>query len=1316
MPALFMLDVITDADGRSAQLRLSDDADVHLAAHDVKLASGSAAQWEGLFDTRTHVRRMEAVRPAELTLAELGSFLASVVLGPDIMRHLAAGEHRRTLLIRLPDTATDRLAAAFARVPWEIARAEGDARTLLQRNVVVRAMMTGTQPGGVVPVQPAAGEPIRVLLVFAEAPGSRPLAMRLERERLRELFFGDILPKRDVELDVLCHGVTRTSVREQVRARGGYHAVHWSGHGHHDLLEIGLDEGEQEPPWISGADLVNLFTGAGGFIPSLVFLSACLSGSLVSARDWTELRRMLRDPEGIGTLRDAPALERLLADERGYTGTALALLRAGVRQVVAMRYAVGDNYARRLARRFYRGLLAESAGHAVDGALAIARRELIDDLEHASEHHAVDHATPIVLGAESIRFTSRARRSAQMDRREPKPQPLLPSGSKDLDPPRGFVGRSGILTQLARSWLRPEGVPIAMLQGLAGLGKTALAAEAIHLWHDRFDHVLAFQARGGALPIEELYRQIDARLTVASPAYRERCAQNDLAKIYVPPGLLSGAQREETQRSNLINALRSERVLLVLDNFESNLRTVAGPDGYASSDPAWDRLLEVLADRLRESGSRVLVTTRHRLTSLADPKRALWFPLGPLPRLEALLFFQGYPALRKLWFSDEADDRRLAERILTVSGGHPLILQRLASLAQSRFDVTRGLTLGGWLELDAALDRIQGDGFRTLPDLFADAKTEAEKEQQRKYLEDAAVGSVDLLLEQLGADARQLLWIITRAAEPVPEALIEVVWSEAAPVGPLLDGLRYAGLVSEDDASREYGFHELVAERAAAWMDLHPGERAGRTEEDVWEVFGNWYGAAFRAVRDSGKPGAAEAATEVGRRGIRYLILARSFDALRTFASAVVTGTRNRALLGQVIADLQAAAELAPAGKVRWRVRTYLADALKGAGRSEQALQLFELAAEEAKAAGHWANVGWILNNWAVALQDVGKLDQARETFRQSAEIERRAGRPPLYAVGSELEMLRIDVQQGDAEDALPKIEARLGDLRVWWTRQQRGDVVSEAPGDEMLFRALLSGLNVACSANIRLKRWQPCLDLLDELESLERAAGAGEHTLASTRFNRYAPLLKLGKLAEAKEVLEGSLDVFRQEEDVEREAKALGALADVWNKLGDVGQAIGLGRVALAANERLPDPESRAISHGNLSIYLHKAGQHDEANDHWLADLVYRAETPLNLQHLLHNLVVDARIVAARGERFELPRLVDLLARPQFAVLRAFLNARSLSPEAIQPKLDELIEQARAGAIATPSPSDPDLPAPEVVHATALTGPPGGDDDDPST
>jgi len=269
-------------------------------------------------------------------------------------------------LDRAPD---DRLAAALARVPWEIARPAAGQKPLMARNVVVREVAADFEAGGYTAPPPEADEPLRVLLVFAEAPGSRPLAMRLERETLLDLFYDEVMPNRRVRVDVLCHGVTRRRLSEQVESAGGYHVVHWSGHGHHDLLELHGEDGG--PDLLSGAEVLQLFADAGGFLPHLVFLSACQSGTFVEARDWGSLRRAITGAGSAGTepANRAVGTEPALAGDRdadaepetrpGYAGTALALLRAGVPQVVAMRYEVGDAYARDLARAFYRRLLAQ---------------------------------------------------------------------------------------------------------------------------------------------------------------------------------------------------------------------------------------------------------------------------------------------------------------------------------------------------------------------------------------------------------------------------------------------------------------------------------------------------------------------------------------------------------------------------------------------------------------------------------------------------------------------------------------------------------------------------------------------------------------------------------------------------------------------------------------------------------------------------------------------------------------------------------------------------------------------------------------------
>jgi SOS-response transcriptional repressor LexA len=135
----------------------------------------------------------------------------------------------------------------------------------------------------------------------------------------------------------------------------------------------------------------------------------------------------------------------------------------------------------------------------------------------------------------------------------------------------------------------------------------------------------------------------------------------------------------------------------------------------------------------------------------------------------------------------------------------------------------------------------------------------------------------------------------------------------------------------------------------------------------------------------------------------------------------------------------------------------------------------------------------------------------------------------------------------------------------------------------------------------------------------------------------------------------------------------------------------------ALALRERLPDPGNRAISHNNLSAYLHATGAPAEAGSHQLAALAYRLTTGLDPRLSLHNLAVRLRQAAARNARFDLPRLADLLADPAFAPLRTYLEGRGIPPADLQTAIDALVEQVRASATADPVPTSPETSTPEA-------------------
>src|ERR1700732_1500821 len=503
MGQVFELAVECDAESGVLRFRLTDGVSRQIAAHQVQLGGKPASLWEGLFATRDYVERYTGVihegRPAtgEDLLDGLGTFLGREVLGREVTCALARGIEQRTLLVRMPEP-TNELGAALARVAWEQARLRPGDQTLLERNVSVRVLPLGANANEeVVTVAPEG--PLRVLLVFAEAPGSRPLAMRQEREELLRLFHEQLMPGHHAEVEVLCHGVTRRRVREAVERAGGYHLLHWSGHGHHNLLELYGEDGQ--PDLLSGHELIDL---CGGFIPRFVFLNACLSGALRRMGNRAELESVLAEgPQANrrGTATSGPARSPVkeraplrLASRPGYTGSAFALLSAGVPLVLAMRYEVGDPYARALAGRFYRHLLVDPARHPAEISLALARRNLLTPGPASAEFMAVDHLTPLLLGR-SLQVQPGAGRSPALKHLRPQPQPLLPGGNPELDRPAVFVGRGAELTRFGVEWLSDDGPAVALVAGLAGLGKTSLAAEAVHLWHRRFDWVFAFQAK-----------------------------------------------------------------------------------------------------------------------------------------------------------------------------------------------------------------------------------------------------------------------------------------------------------------------------------------------------------------------------------------------------------------------------------------------------------------------------------------------------------------------------------------------------------------------------------------------------------------------------------------------------------------------------------------------------------------------------------------------------------------------------------------------------------------------------------------------------
>src|SRR5436309_2517807 len=276
MPSHFDLIITADYRNRTAELRLHDAHGSQLAFQQTDFKTIAVSRQQGLFDLRNYLRRYVDRGGETASVAEIGVCIAEHVLGKDIFRKLWESEAQRTLHIQLPGAteAENHLAAALARVPWEIARPAADRPTLGERNLLVRIVHDMAAPA-TQPLDLAQDECLRVLFVFAEG-----------------------------------------------KAPGPKHA----------------------PP---------------------------------------------SEAKGIP-----------LDEQPGYTGTAHALLQGGVSSVVAMRYAVGDDYARDLGVEFYRALLGHKQPKSAAAALTLAWQTISKTQKQDRACYDVcAHVTPASFGA-----------------------------------------------------------------------------------------------------------------------------------------------------------------------------------------------------------------------------------------------------------------------------------------------------------------------------------------------------------------------------------------------------------------------------------------------------------------------------------------------------------------------------------------------------------------------------------------------------------------------------------------------------------------------------------------------------------------------------------------------------------------------------------------------------------------------------------------------------------------------------------------------------------------------------------------------------
>jgi len=266
---------------------------------------------------------------------------------------------------------------------------------------------------------------------------------------------------------------------------------------------------------------------------------------------------------------------------------------------------------------------------------------------------------------------------------------LWPSGIPD-DRYYPLPGRERSLTTLLDVLRDPQGAPVLVIDGLGGLGKTALTAELARraLREGYFEGVVGDSAKQELFTGGEIVRIREATLDLDSllDAIARQLGRWELPTL-----------KADEKRAALAHLLQRHRYLLLVDNLETieNAHAlVAQLRGYLTN-------------------GRAIVTSREQVRH--DFVRSV--SLQGLEREDSLFFLRSDAEQRGVQQILQAPEERLIE-IHTITGGAPLALKLV--VAQARF-----------LDLEAVLRRLRPAGTKLYAFIFRQSWEALSPEAQR---------------------------------------------------------------------------------------------------------------------------------------------------------------------------------------------------------------------------------------------------------------------------------------------------------------------------------------------------------------------------------------------------------------------------------------------------------------------------------------------------------------------------------------------------------------------------------------------------------
>jgi tetratricopeptide (TPR) repeat protein len=459
-----------------------------------------------------------------------------------------------------------------------------------------------------------------------------------------------------------------------------------------------------------------------------------------------------------------------------------------------------------------------------------------------------------------------------------------------------------------------------------------------------------------------------------------------------------------------------------------------------------------------------------------------------------------------------------------------------------------------------------------------------------------------------------------------------------------------------------YRVHPGVA--AAITAQAGPGARRASDAE-----LAAFWQAISRQARELEGGENSELVVRAGLAAAPYLLRRGDWDTAALLLEHAVLRDKLPGTVQAALPSLRRIAAATGAPKDAGRLARVLAGV--DAGEAER---LLRAAMDIAARAGDFRVAAASAGDLSNLLMTAGRLAEALAVTEQKAEFTERAGSGPWTRLSDRVWRLQVLELMGEHERVLAETETLRAAMAAL---PDRGDA-SEAVNPWNVRECIL---DMGRASALVTGAWQRGLDLNAEIVASMRQRGAGVHEVTRFRFNDAAPLIRLGRLAEAGRLLEECQRLFEDHADTPRLARVLVTRADLENALGHRQAAADLQRSALRLRYAWPEPQAIAISHHNLANYLvGLGGDQTGQRAHRLAAALIR-----RLSGMAHDLAHTVRALAAElrddAQAARLPATVaQVVAAAELTEgvrLGALLAALQPDPQAVEDALAEILRAA---------------------------------------